>query len=70
MNYLEEAFLYRFQFSDISFDWYELSLDMSCGWVVAWYELSLDMSCHRTASGQSDSFFPVNGQTFSSATYQ
>ena len=37
----------------MSFDWYELSLDMSCRflnliWVVAWYELSLDTSCRRT----------------------
>ena len=50
MNYLEEVFSYRFKFTDMSFDSYDLSVDMSCRffkliWVVAWYELSPDMSC-------------------------
>ena len=44
MKYLEDIFLYRLQFSD-----------MSCRliWVVVWYELSLDMSCRRTVSSMS-----------------
>ena len=46
MNCLEEVFLYRFQFTFMSFDSYDLSLDMSCRFLkliraVTWYELSL-----------------------------